>query len=202
MQAEAGATLSPGPDRAVGSGAAARHRPRLFWVVILVAAVWIVLDQVTKYLAEQHLTQGDPIPLVGDLLQLRLIYNSGAAFSLATGATGLLTILAVSVVAYIIWSARRLGSVGWAWGLGLLLGGATGNLIDRLFRPPNFGEGHVVDFLALPNFPIFNVADIGITSAAVLIGWQALRGVSPDGSRPGKDPEEARAVEDRDATDD
>lgn len=187
MQAEAGTTLSPGPDHAAGAGAPARAQPRLFWVVIGVAGVWIALDQVAKYLAEQHLTQGEAVPLVGELLQLRLIYNSGAAFSLATGATGLLTILAVSVVAYIIWSARRLGSLGWAWGLGLLLGGATGNLLDRLFRPPNFGEGHVVDFLALPNFPIFNIADIGITSAAILIGWQALRGVSPDGSRPGKD---------------
>lgn len=192
MQTEAGTTLTPEPDHATGAAAPTRHRPRLFWVVIVVAVVWLALDQVTKYLAEQHLTQGDPIPLVGELLQLRLIYNSGAAFSLATGATGLLTILAVSVVVYIIWSARRLGSLGWAWGLGLLLGGATGNLTDRLFRPPNFGEGHVVDFLALPNFPVFNVADMGITAAAILIGWQALRGVSPDGSRSGGDAADER----------
>jgi signal peptidase II len=185
MQAEAGTTLTPESDDHQGAGDRPTGRPRLFWLVIGVAAVWIALDQVTKAVAEQSLTRGDPVPVLGELLQLRLIYNSGAAFSLATGATGLLTILAVSVVAYIIWSARKLGSKGWAWGLGLLLGGAAGNLTDRLLRDPGFGKGHVVDFIALPNFPVFNVADIGITSAAILIGYHALRGINPDGTRAG-----------------
>jgi signal peptidase II len=185
MQAETGTPLNPAAD----GGAQAPPVPRraLFWTVLGVAAVLMVADQLTKLWAERALTPGEPVPFVGELLQLHLIYNPGAAFSLATGATGLLTLLAVTVVAYIIWSARRLGSLGWAWGLGLLLGGATGNLIDRLFREPGPGRGHVVDFLRLPNFPIFNVADIGITSAAVVIALLALRGISPDGTRaPGK----------------
>lgn len=160
-------------------------RRGLFWLVLGLAAGWLALDQLSKAWAERALDGRDPVQLVGELLQLRLTYNSGAAFSLATGATGVLTVLALSVVAFIVWQSRRLGSTGWAVALGLLLGGASGNLTDRLFRPPSPGQGHVVDFFQLPNFPIFNVADIGISSAAVLIGLMALRGISPDGSRAG-----------------
>lgn len=201
MQAEAGAPLTGraaahddpdmAPDDAPGEVADApappppRSRPRLFWTVLVVAAAWICLDQLTKAWAERELPGRGGVPLVGELLQLRLTYNSGAAFSMATGATWVLSLLAGGVVLFIVWQASRLGSRGWAWALALLLGGAAGNLSDRLFRPPSPGQGHVVDFLQLPNFPIFNVADIGITSAAVLIGILALRGISPDGSRAG-----------------
>ncbi len=184
MQAEAGAPLSrsaqvrPAPSPP-------RPQRRLLWLVLAVAALWVILDQVTKAWAERALPDRPPVEVVGDLLQLRLTYNSGAAFSMATGATGLLTVLACTVVVVIIWQASRLGSRAWAWALGLLLGGATGNLIDRVFRPPSVGQGHVVDFFQLPNFPIFNVADIGISSAAVLIAGLALHGIGPDGSRSG-----------------
>ena len=184
MQTEAGAPLtSQAGDDATDSTTGRPVRRSLFWLVLAIAVAWVTTDQITKNIAETRLSDGSTHPFIGELLQFHLVYNPGAAFSMGTGATGLLTILAVTVTVVIIWNARRLGSLGWAIGLGLLLGGAVGNLIDRLTREPGFGKGHVVDFLMLPNFPIFNVADIGITSAAVLIGLLALRGINPDGSR-------------------
>lgn len=184
MQAEAGATLTQAP-------------PRRTAVVLVLAALWLALDQATKWWAEATLTRGEPIPLVGELLQLHLTYNSGAAFSLGTGMTGVLTVVATLVVAVIVWQAFRTRSLPWALTLGLLLGGATGNLVDRYLRPPGVGTGHVVDFLRLPNFPIFNVADIGITTAAVLIVLLALRGISPDGSVAAPEPVGGAGGEDR-----
>lgn len=184
MQTEAGATLSPeaGDDDTTNSPPRPRRRS-LFWVVLAIGAVWVATDQLSKNIAEDVLSDGSTRPFIGELLQFHLTYNPGAAFSMGTGSTGLLTVLAVAVCIVIIWNARRLGSVAWAVGLGLLLGGALGNLTDRLIREPGFGKGHVVDFLMLPNFPIFNVADMGITFAAVLIGLLALRGINPDGTR-------------------
>lgn len=173
MQAEAGTPLT-------------HARPRRTVLVLSVAAVWLALDQLTKWWAEATLTRGESVPLVGELLQLHLTYNSGAAFSLGTGFTGVLTAVATLVVVVIIWQAFRTRSLPWALTLGLLLGGALGNLTDRYLRPPGVALGHVVDFLRLPNFPVFNIADIGITTAAVLIILLALRGISPDGTRDGE----------------
>jgi signal peptidase II len=170
----------------------------------LLAALWalcigiVVLDRVTKALALAHLTENTPVPVVGELVQLRLIFNPGAAFSIGTGLTWVLTVVAVTVVVAVVRISRRLGSRAWAVALGLLLGGAIGNLIDRLTRPPGFARGHVVDFLALPNFPVFNVADSAITCAAVLIVVLGLRGIGIDGRREGSRPE-ARAQEAPDA---
>jgi signal peptidase II len=170
MQAEAGTPLTP-------------SRPRRTLIVLGLAALWIVLDQLTKVWAERALTPGEPVQVVGDLLRLHLIYNSGAAFSLGTGSTGVLTVVASIIVVLIVWQAFKVRSLPWAIALGLLLGGALGNLVDRFFRAPGVGVGHVVDFLRLPNFPIFNVADIGVTTAACLIALLALRGYHPDGTR-------------------
>lgn len=169
MQAEAGTPLTPSLPRRTG-------------LVLGVAALWLALDQATKAWAEASLTRGESVPLVGELLQLHLTYNSGAAFSLGTGMTGVLTAVATVVVAVIVWQASRTHSLPWALTLGLLLGGASGNLVDRYLRPPAVGLGHVVDFLRLPNFPVFNIADIGITTAAGLIILLALRGHAPDGT--------------------
>ncbi len=157
------------------------HRSNFAWVVVI-AGGWIALDQASKQWAASALTDRAPVSVVGELLQLRLVFNSGAAFSLGTGSTWIFTILASVVIVMLLWNARRLGSGWWALALGLLIGGAGGNLVDRLAREPGFGQGHVVDFLALPNFPVFNVADIGITSAAVLIILMVLRGHSADGA--------------------
>ena len=129
------------------------------------------------------------MPVVGDWLQLRLVYNSGAAFSLGTGRTWIFTLLASVVVTFLVWNARRVTHRAYALALGLLIGGASGNLVDRLLREPGFGRGEVVDFFAVPNFPVFNVADIGITCAAVLIALLVLRGEDFDADdRPGTTP--------------
>lgn len=179
--------------------ARARRRRGLFWVAILVAAVWVAADQLTKWWAESALTRGQSQDFIPGFMEFRLIYNPGAAFSFATNATALLTVFAVGVVVFLIVMARRLESMAWTIALGLLLGGAAGNLVDRLFRDPGPGRGHVVDFLRFENFPfidfpIFNVADIGVTTAAISIILLALFGVAPDGgprpedeSNPGED---------------
>lgn len=161
----------------------ADHRRKLVLRVALLSIVVLAIDQVTKYWAESVLADRDPIVLIGDLLQLRLLYNAGAAFSIATGATWLLTVLVVLVIAVIIRASAKLGSRGWAAAFGLLLGGAFGNLTDRLFRAPGFPEGHVVDFIAYGGLFVGNVADIAITAAAATIAILTLRGIGVDGRR-------------------
>lgn len=160
-----------------------RRSTRLVLALALVAAVAYAADQLTKAWVVATLTMGEPHPLIGDLLRLRRTSNPGAAFSLATNATWVLTIIAIVVIIATIWAARRLRSRGWAAALGLLIGGALGNLTDRFFRAPGGGHGHVVDFLQLPNWPIFNMADISIVSAAALICVLAFRGINIDGTR-------------------
>lgn len=151
-------------------------------VVLALAALVLLADQATKWLAVEQLTDRGRVDLIGELFGLRLTRNAGAAFSTATGATWILTAIAIVVVVVIVRMSRKLGSRGWAVALGLLLGGALGNLGDRLFRAPGFFRGHVVDFLELPNWPIFNIADSCIVSAAVLIALLSLRGIGIDGS--------------------
>ena len=162
---------------------AGRRSRRLMAVSLTLAGVVVVADQATKQLAQAHLVEGRSQPLVGDLLRLTLYYNPGAAFGIAGTLTPLLALIAVAVAVAVVRAARRLGSVGWTVGLGLLLGGAVGNLVDRLVREPGFGRGHVVDFLDLPNLFVFNLADAAITSAAVIIAVLGLRGIGPDGVR-------------------
>jgi signal peptidase II len=156
-------------------------RRGLLLLLSVVAAAVYAVDQVTKILAVARLTPGRPHALVGDLLQLHLIRNAGAAFSVATGVTWVLTAVALVVVVVVVRSARRLGSTAWAVTLGLLLGGALGNLTDRLLRAPGVGRGHVVDFIDYGGLFIGNVADIAIVVAAAGVALQALRGVGLDG---------------------
>ncbi|AEG44068.1 signal peptidase II [Isoptericola variabilis] len=151
------------------------------WVFAL-AAVVLVADQLTKWWALSTLSDGERVPLVGDLLGLRLVFNPGAAFSIATGMTWVLTIIVVAVVVVILRAVRRIGSRGWTVALGLLLGGALGNLGDRLFRDPGFAQGHVVDMIDYGVF-VGNVADIAIVAAAILVALLGLRGFGLDGRR-------------------
>ena len=117
--------------------------------MLVAAAVTVyTADQLTKAWAAATLPPEQPRHLIGSVLQLNLIRNPGAAFSIGTGYTWILTLVACSVVAVIVATSRRLGSWGWAWALGLLLGGALGNLTDRMVREPGLGRGHVVDFIA------------------------------------------------------
>ena len=153
--------------------------------LLLLGAVALALygaDQVAKYLIVTQLRPGDLVPVLGQVLQLHYVTNSGAAFSLATGFTWILSIVAVGVVVVIVWFARRIRSLGWACVFGLVLGGAAGNLTDRLFREPGFGVGHVVDFIQVWGFPaIFNIADSGIVVAMGLFLILSIRGVGLDG---------------------
>ncbi len=180
------------PDDAPGTPApdAPRSGPRrvlVVWTAVLAVLV-LVVDQLTKWWAESSLVAGDAtVPLLGSLLGLRLIYNPGAALSIATGMTWLLTIVVVVVVVVIVRMVRRIGSRAWAVALGLLLGGAVGNLADRLFREPGFARGHVVDFIAYANWFVGNVADIAIVAAAVMIALLSVLGIGLDGSRHGQD---------------
>ncbi len=147
------------------------------------AVVAYAADQASKAWAVATLTDQPSRSLVGSFLRLDLIRNPGAAFSLGTGNTWLLTVIAAIVLVVVIRTSRKIGSVGWAWALGLLLGGALGNLTDRLVREPGIGRGHVVDFIDYNGWFIGNVADVAIVGAAVLIALLAFRGIGVDGTR-------------------
>jgi len=182
MQAARGTSLSPDDSSPTESG----DRPsptRVRIILIAVFASIYALDQLTKWLAVDRLTGQPPRELVGNLLVLHLTRNAGAAFSTGTGYTELFSCLAIAAVLVVLWLSRRIRNVVWAVAFGLLLAGILGNLTDRLLREPGPLRGHVVDFLMLPNWPVFNVADMSINAAAALILVQAFRGVRLDGTR-------------------
>ena len=156
-----GVTEDPGQ-----AGKPPRRRLRL---LLAVAAIVLILDVVTKILAVRLLTPGQPVSIIGDTVTWTLVRNSGAAFSMATGYTWVLTLVASAVVIGIIWMGRRLLSPWWALGLGMILGGALGNLADRFFRSPGPLRGHVVDFLSIGWWPVFNVADAAVVCGAILL---------------------------------
>lgn len=150
---------------------------------MLVAVTAYAVDLLTKVLAVQHLTPGERVDVVGSLLRFDLVRNPGAAFSTGTSYTVLLSLVAVIAAAVVIRFGRRLGDPTWAVALGLLLAGVCGNLTDRIFREPGFMRGHVVDFLELPHWPVFNVADMLIDAAVILIIVQTWRGIRITGAR-------------------
>ena len=165
-----------------------RKRTRL---LALLAATVLVADLVTKLVVVATIDPGADVRVLGGLLYLTQLRNVGAAFSFAEGATVLFSGVAVVVAVVIVRTARRLYSTGWAVTLGLVLGGAMGNLIDRIFRAPGFLRGGVVDFLSVfaPDgqaWPVFNVADSAIVCGGLLGAFLALRGVEFDGTRNGR----------------
>jgi signal peptidase II len=180
------ATLAAGPA-ATPLPTPGEHRVRLWPLFSAVALVGLSLDVVTKVFAVQKLEPGVGVPFIGDLLTLRLIRNPGAAFSQGEGFTWVFAVAAVLVLAFVgVRLVPRLGHVGWAVALGLLVAGVGGNLADRIFRAPAPFRGHVVDFLQLPHWPIFNVADMCITTAAVMVVvLSVIKNVGLDGRRPG-----------------
>ena len=179
---------------------AIKTRNRLRFLVPVIAALVLLADQTSKWAAVEHLAGRGRVDVIDGVLWLHLTRNAGAAFSMATGATWLLTLVALVVVVAIIRVSRKLGSRGWALALGLLLGGALGNLGDRLFRAPSFFHGHVIDFLEFPHWPIFNLADSSIVTAAILIALLSVRGIGIDGQRLGSTQGSAR-TDDLDPTD-
>ena len=162
-----------------GPRPAARRRVGILFAV---AALVYVLDVVTKLLVVSHLTPDQPVRVIGSLLQLTYTRNSGAAFSIGWGYTAIFSLIAIGVVFVILRLARNLYSGPWAIALGLLLGGAAGNLTDRIARAPGPFRGWVVDFVQLPHFAIFNLADAAITCGGVLMVLLAFRGLHPDGT--------------------
>ncbi|MFC4059899.1 signal peptidase II [Planomonospora corallina] len=191
LQAEGGAPLT---DGGAADGTAAPAVPsgrRRIAVLATIAPIVYLLDLVTKTIVLETLEGRDPLVLIPGLLQLRVIFNSGAAFSIGTGMTIIFTFVAAGVVIAILRTARHLRSLPWAVTLGLLLGGALGNLTDRVFRwPAGFGrdapfQGYVVDFIeTFPgHFPVWNVADAAIVCGGVLAVFFAWRGHQIDGTR-------------------
>lgn len=161
--------------------------PRRAGIAVLVGAALVVfaIDLVSKIVVVDRLFDREPVRLFGGLVHLTLTRNSGAAFGLGQGATVLFTIVAVAVVVVIVRTAYRLRSLRWAATLGLLLGGALGNLADRMFRSPGPLRGHVVDWIEFPHWPVFNVADSAIVTGGLLVVLLSIRGLGLDGGRSG-----------------
>jgi lipoprotein signal peptidase len=160
-----------------------RARPRRIGLLIGMAAFVIAADAISKAIVVAKMADRLPIRLLGGLLTITYTRNGGAAFSIGTSMTVVFTLIAAGVIVYILRAARNLRSIGWAIALGLLLGGATGNLLDRIFRAPAPFQGHVVDWIQLPHWPVFNLADSSICCAGVLVVLLALRGIRLDGTK-------------------
>ena len=157
-------------------------------VLATTALLAVVLDQVVKELSTKGLTEGEPLRILGGLIYLSLLRNSGAAFSLGSGYTWVFPLVTLVVIGWIGYMARKLRSVPWAVALGLVLGGALGNLGDRLFRAPGPFQGHVVDMISLfgpygEHFAVFNIADSCLSVGVVLAVLLELTGRQRDGSR-------------------
>jgi signal peptidase II len=154
-----------------------RRRSRALVLILVVAVLVVLADQLTKLWATSSLQEGEYHSLIGNLFGIQLVYNSGAAFSFLVDQTWVFTIIAAAVVVALLYFSRRVGARSWGVAIGLLLGGALTHLGDRLFRAPSFGQGHVVDFIAYANWFIGNVADIAIFCGAVLALVLAVLGV-------------------------
>lgn len=148
---------------------------RIIWLTAW--TIWL-FDYATKAWALIAL-DNEPKKILGTLLQFTLVKNSGAAFNLAGSFTAIFSVIAVLVIATIFRYAHMITSRGWLTCAGLLLGGVLGNLTDRIFREPGFFIGHVVDWIQIPHWPVFNIADSAITVAALIAVIQTMRNVPP-----------------------
>lgn len=147
--------------------------------ILLLSLSLLGLDQSSKLWAVAYLDGNPPIELIGGFLRLNHTTNSGAAFNIGSNFTIFLTVFALIVTTALIIFARKVAEPRWAIGFGVLLGGVLGNLTDRIFREPQFLHGHVVDFIQLPNWPIFNIADIAITTSGFWIAYLLMRDIKP-----------------------
>jgi signal peptidase II len=178
MQAARGASLTRDP--------VSRQQVSRLGLLLGIASVAWTVDLASKVVAVRELTDRGPVEVLGPLLRLHLTRNAGAAFSTGTSLTAVIAVFALVALVVVLVLALRVRTTGWAWALGLLLAGIAGNLTDRLFRDPAPLRGHVIDFLELPHWPIFNVADVCINVAAALIVIQSLRGVPLRGHEAGR----------------
>ena len=150
------------------------------WRTLLSVAwlIWI-LDLATKAWAVSQLANREPVKILGSFFQLTFVRNPGAAFSFASNATLFLSLFGIIVALGVIYFAPKITSKGWSVVLGLVMGGVLGNLMDRIFREPSFLRGHVIDWMQLPYWPIFNIADTAIVVAAGLAMILTARNISP-----------------------
>ncbi len=193
LQAVGGTTLNA--DEASGATAVQPEpdaRPgfsgRALTVLVATAVLAVALDQWVKWLSTEHLTEGRPVRILGGLIYLSLLRNSGAAFSFGSGHTWVFPVITLVVIGWICWMATKLRSVPWAVSLGLVLGGAFGNLADRLFRAPGPFRGHVVDMISAfapyaEKFAVFNIADSCLTVGVCLAVLLELMGRQRDGTK-------------------
>lgn len=182
------------------TGVGARRRaglglgPVLVIVLVLGGAIALI-DQLTKNWAEANLPLLDPQPFLGEFLQFTLLYNSGAAWGMGSGITPVVTVLQIGIaIGVVVFAVRAVRSPWYALALAMILGGALGNIHDRLLRPPGPFRGEVVDFLELPNWPVFNIADMGVVGGAILVVLLGVIGVSPDPAREAEEDAAAAAA--------
>lgn len=156
---------------------------RRIGVLLSVALLVLAADVVTKVIVVRELSNRTPVRVLGGFLKLTESRNPGAAFSLGTSLTLLYSAIAITVIVVILRTSRRIRSLPWAITLGLLLGGATGNLTDRIFRSPGVFRGWVVDWIEIPHWPVFNLADSAIVCGGILAVLLSARGLHLDGQR-------------------
>lgn len=183
------------------TGVGARRRaglglgPVLAIVLVLGGAIALI-DQLSKDWAEANLPLLDPQPFLGEFLQFTLLYNSGAAWGMGSGITPVVTVLQICIaIGVVVFAVRAVRSPWYAIALAMILGGALGNIHDRLLRPPGPFRGEVVDFLELPNWPVFNIADMGVVGGAILVVLLGVIGVSPDPAREAEEDAAAASAE-------
>lgn len=204
MQAARGTALSDAEQPAAAASAAIPPRRRKLGLFSATAAFAVAADVISKVLVVANIDPVAPTRILGGAVYLALTRNSGAAFSVGTSATIVFTAIALVIVAVIVRAARQLRSSAWAIALGLVLGGAVGNLIDRFLRHPGWGRGHVVDWISLfaddgHVWPIFNLADSAIDCGGVLAALLLLRGIGFDGRRTGRSKAAVASSGDRDS---
>ncbi|GGS71084.1 signal peptidase II [Streptomyces violaceus] len=175
------ATGEPGTGEPEPTAAQPRGKRRIA-VLFAVALFAYALDLSTKMIVVAKLEHHPPIEIIGDWLKFEAIRNAGAAFGFGEAFTVIFTMIAAAVIVVIARLARKLYSLPWALALGLLLGGALGNLTDRIFRAPGVFEGAVVDFIAPKHFAVFNLADSAIVCGGILIVLLSFKGLDPDGT--------------------
>ncbi|MBV6696243.1 signal peptidase II [Kitasatospora aureofaciens] len=188
--AEAAGPTSDGAEAGASAGAStgasvvteAPKGRRRVGVLLVVALLAFLIDLGSKLLIVARLENHAAIKVIGDVVTFQVIRNSGAAFGMGQALTVVFTMIASAVIVVIWRIARRLYSLPWAIALGLLLGGALGNLTDRLFRAPGVFRGHVVDFISVQHFAVFNLADSAIVCGGILVVLLSFRGSNPDGT--------------------
>ncbi|TDC79057.1 signal peptidase II [Micromonospora sp. KC606] len=186
--------MTTAPTAGSGTAEPGGDTPRWRAVVVLtsIALVALLADLLTKHLAVQALDDRPPVRLLGGAVYLTLTRNSGAAWSIGSDHTWVFPLITIGVVGWIVWMALRLRSLPWAVSLGLVLGGALGNLVDRIFRAPGHFVGHVVDMVSLFDpygrvWPVFNLADSALVCGVLLAVLLELTGRQRDGRGDGGD---------------